>query len=432
MTITRRAWLLAAGAMPLELAAIHALGAQVSQGTRAGDRLDSAGSPPPIGPAPSLPDKASFAHVRGTSLNAAATHPRPAGATEFIRKSVAAEEADPSGMYRPNETRIREMFATLVNVDASEVVLVPTTQAGESFVASALGVHERGSHVVSDYLHFVGSQMMYTDMAKRGVEVTWVKMRDNAISLDDLDRAIVKGKTKLVAVSGTSFVNGFEHDLKRVSEIAHAKGAMVYADIIQTAGNSPLDLHASGVDAAATGTYKWLMSSGTAFLYVRKSSQERMRPPFYHWEQETTPLPTTHMYPFDAPGAQIVDHYGQKKGAAGMFAMGYEPNIATLAGLEYSLPYIMNIGVDNIQAHAQRLTNRLKAELPRRGYPLLTPLGARSPIVTVVAENAERLAPMLKAANVNVTTRWNHIRIAPSVFNDMDDVDRFLAVLPRA
>jgi selenocysteine lyase/cysteine desulfurase len=63
-----------------------------------------------------------------------------------------------------------------------------------------------------------------------------------------------------------------------VSEIAHAKGAMVYADIIQAAGNQPLDLTASGVDAAACATYKWLMSSGTAFLHVRKSSMQKMLP----------------------------------------------------------------------------------------------------------------------------------------------------------
>jgi selenocysteine lyase/cysteine desulfurase len=285
--------------------------------------------------------------------------------------------------------------------------------------------------VVSDHLHVVGSQMMYTDMAKRGVEVTWVKMRDNRISLEALDRAIVRGKTRLVAVSATAFVNGFQHDLRRVAEIAHAKGAMVYADIIQAAGNVPLDLTASGVDAACCASYKWLMAGGTAFLYVRPSSQVRMRPPLYHHTQMTT-LPTTHMYPFDAPAAEIVDTYVPKDGAAGMFGMGYTPSPVALAGLEYSLPYIMNIGVANVQAHAQRLTDRLKAELPKRGYPLLTPLDARSPIVTVAVENAERLAPVLNAANVRVTLRWNHLRVGTSVFNDMDDVDRLLTALPRA
>jgi selenocysteine lyase/cysteine desulfurase len=391
--MTRRTWLSATGTLPFSLQTLSAFQ-----------------SPP------SLPDKGSFPTLKGTYLNSAATHPKLAGAT---------------AKGEPSQRRIVENFARLINADPEEIAFVPSTQIGESFIASALGLPEKGAHVVSDYLHFVGSQMMYTDMKRRGVEVTWVRMtKDGRIPADEVDQAIVRGKTKLVAISSTSFVNGFQHDVKRICEMAHAKGAMVFADIIQAAGSTPVDVKDWGVDAACCATYKWLMSSGTAFLYVRKTSQERMRPPFYHWAQFTT-LPTTHMYPFDTPASEIVDSYAPKPGAAGMFSMAYEPNQATLAGLEYSLPYIMNIGVSKIQAHVQPLVSRIKAELAKRGYTLLTPMDARSPIVTVAFDKAERLAPVFRAANVNVTTRWNHIRMSPSVFNAMDDVDRLLAAMPK-
>ncbi len=430
MALTRREWLLAAGALPLELGAISALMGQSSQGVQGGGRGGQAPALAPLGPPPALPDKASFPGIRGTSLDAAATHPRPEGANDLIRKAASIASGDPNA-FRPNETRIRQNFAKLINADVSEIVLVPSTQIGESFFAASLGLPEKGAHVVSDDLHFVGSQEMYTDMKKRGLEVTWEKMKNNGISLDDLDRAIIKGKTRLVAVSHTAFVNGFQHDLKRVSEIAHAKGALVFVDMIQGAGNVPIDIRDSGVDGACCATYKWLMSAGTAFLYVRKESQARLQRPFYHFSQYTRLLPATHMYPFDTPGTEIVDDYQTKDTAQGIFSMGYEPNMVTLAGLEYSLPYIMNIGPDKIQAHAQTLTSRLKEELPKRGYPLFTPLDTKSPIVTVAVKDAERLAPAFRDANVKVTMRWNHVRIAPSVFNDMEDVERCLAALPK-
>jgi kynureninase len=324
MMLTRREWMLAVGALPLEMNALGA-GPMRLPGRVPGGSLGSLSAGEPQ----TLPDKASFPNIRGTSLNAAAQHPRPAGGTALIRRLFA--ESDQTEEFRPDQNRIRENFARLINASPREIVFVPSTQSGESFVAAALGVHERGSHVVSDHLHFVGSQMMYTDMAKRGVEVTWVEMKENGIAIEDIDRAIQRGRTKLVAVSATSFVNGFQHDLKRVCEVAHAKGAMVFADIIQAAGNVPLDIGDSGVDAASCATYKWLMSEGTAFLYVRESSMARMQPPFYHWSQETTPLPTTHMYPFDSPGTQIVDDYTQKEGAAGMFSTGYHPDEMALA-----------------------------------------------------------------------------------------------------
>ena len=426
MSLTRRTWMLAAGVMPFQLKAIAAGAAQPPGGVRTDTPRPV---PVAIGAPPALPDKASFASVKGTYLNSAGSHPRSAGSIALIKRAAATEVGESDG-FRPSEQRIRENFAKLINADVDEIALVPSTQIGESFVAAALGLPERGAHVVSDDLHFVGSQMMYTDMTKRGLEVTWVKIRDGRIPFEDLDRAIIKGKTRLVAVSATAMVNGFEHDIKRVCEAAHAKGAMVYADIIQAAGNAPIDVKDWGVDATCCATYKWLMSAGTAFLYVRRSSLAQMRPPFYHWQQESTPLPTTHMYPFDSPGGQIVDGYTRRPGVEGVFSMAYEPNLVTLAGLEYSLPYIANIGVRKIQAHAQRLTERLKEELPRRGYPLLTPHDARSPIVTVVAERADRLAPAFTARNVRVTTRWNHIRISVSVFNDLDDVERLLEAFP--
>ena len=58
-------------------------------------------------------------------------------------------------------------------------------------------------------------------------------------------RRAVRPGTKLVALSLVSTINGFEHDLKAVCDIAHAAGAYVFADIIHAAGCVPLDLHAA-------------------------------------------------------------------------------------------------------------------------------------------------------------------------------------------
>jgi selenocysteine lyase/cysteine desulfurase len=428
--LTRRALVSTAGSLPLAFqGAARKAGAFQLPGA---NRADTQTEPLPVsfGAPPSLPDKLAFLSLKGAYLNSAATHPKLVGAVDLARKAAARESGETGG-FRPDQRRILAQFARLINADPTEIAFVPSTQIGESFITAALGLPEKGTHVVSDELHFCGSQMMYTDMKQRGLEVTWVHMtKDGRIPLDDFDQAIIKGKTRLVAISSTSFVNGFQHDVRRVSEIAHAKGAVVFADIIQSAGNAPVDVKEWGVDAACCATYKWLMSGGTAFLYVNRKSQERMRAPFYHWSQFTT-LPTTHMYPFDTPAGEIVDSYRAKPGAAGMFSMAYEPNVATLAGLEYSLPYIMNIGVARIQEHVQPLVIRLKQELSKRGHTVLTPIDARSPIVTVAAERAERFAPAFRAANVTVTTRWNHIRVAASVFNDMYDMDRFLAVMPK-
>src|SRR5262249_10247010 len=141
-------------------------------------------------------------------------------------------------------------FARLVNADKDEVTFVQSTTTGEQMVLKALGIPQSGGHIVTDTLHFFGSFPLYEELARQGMEVTWVQQRDGRIAIDDVRKAVRKG-TKLVALSNVSTFNGFEHDLKAVSSIAHENGALVYADVIHAAGCVPLDLHASGVDFAA-------------------------------------------------------------------------------------------------------------------------------------------------------------------------------------
>ena len=79
---------------------------------------------------------------------------------------------------------------------------------------------------------------------------------------------------KRLTVTRAHFYHGLLADVKAISELAHAHGAYVYADIIQAAGAVPIDVQAMGIDFAACSTYKWLMGlRGLAYLYVKKNLQ---------------------------------------------------------------------------------------------------------------------------------------------------------------
>src|SRR6185503_9530098 len=125
--------------------------------------------------------------------------------------------------------------------------------------------------IVTDELHFEGALVHLLELQKRGADVRIVKQKGGRIDMADMAR-VVDRKTKLVEVSFVSMYNGFQHDLKAVCDLAHAHGAYVYADIIQGVGAVPFDVRATGVDFAATSTYKWLMGDfGLGFLFVREA-----------------------------------------------------------------------------------------------------------------------------------------------------------------
>ena len=108
---------------------------------------------------------------------------------------------------------------------------------------------------------------------KAGLDVRFVKNRDWQTDVRDIER-VVDRKTKLISIALVSNVNGYLQDVKAISDLAHAHGAYVYADIIQCAGAIPIDVKAMGIDFAACSTYKWLMGvKGYGFYYVREDLQ---------------------------------------------------------------------------------------------------------------------------------------------------------------
>jgi len=65
--------------------------------------------------------------------------------------------------------------------------------------------------------------------------------RDWCIDLRDFDR-LIDSKTKLVALSAVSTVNGFQHDLKAVCDLANSRGSLAYADAVKAVGAVPVNV----------------------------------------------------------------------------------------------------------------------------------------------------------------------------------------------
>jgi selenocysteine lyase/cysteine desulfurase len=105
--------------------------------------------------------------------------------------------------------------------------------------------------------------------------------------------------------------------------------------------------------------------------------------------------------------------------------------MTNLALLASSLTYVKSLGVANIQAHRFPLIRKLQAEVPRLGFTAVTPPDATGGNVSFARKGlTESDVPRrLAAAKVNVRLGRDWMRLSPSVYNDMSDVDRFLEAL---
>src|SRR5437762_2735273 len=215
---------------------------------------------------------------RETYLNTATEHPLGVRTTRAMEEYLHALTHGPDSARDKFENgrlmiEVKQMFAQLVNAQPAEIGFTPSTQTGENLVLEGLEIQAAGGNVVTNDLHYGGSLLNYRNRQKAGMDVRIIKHRDYQMDMRDLEKSVDK-KTKLIAIALVSNVNGYVHDVKAISELAHAHGAYLYCDVIQAAGAVPIDVKAMGIDFLACSAYKWLMGGRFGYLYVRVYLQE--------------------------------------------------------------------------------------------------------------------------------------------------------------
>jgi selenocysteine lyase/cysteine desulfurase len=410
---------------------------QFLQGSAAGAALAS----------PPVPDFAALRNdfpraLNETYFNSAAQHPLGNHTVrgmhryiEFLHKGPGEGRKD---FWEEGFAEVKPMFARLINARPSEIALCPSTTVGENIILNGMDF-SNGGNVVTNDLHYTSCLANYLQRRQQGLDVRIVKHRDWRIDLADMERAVDR-KTRLIAISLVSSVNGHVENVKALSELAHAHGGYLFADIIQGVGAMPVDVRAMGIDFASTAMYKWLQGEhGFGFLYIREDLAGSVVKP-----RTFTGGVQFHYPPWVAEAQRGVPGISEKApGGVAAFECG-TPSVITYAAQHESFRYIERLGIANIRAHARALIGRLQKELPALGFTPITPPDTESPIVTFLAKDTEAVRRKIEAAvragrarisisgpnsALTVGRFGNHLRFSVSVFNNQQDIDTVLDVL---
>ena len=307
-------------------------------------------------------------------------------------------------------------FATLINASPDEVGFVFATTEGENTVANNVPMAP-GDNIVTDDLHYDGALVIHRQLEqRRGIELRIVNHRGGRVTPADI-AARVDNRTRLVAVSYVSSVNGLRHDVRALADIAHAHGALLHVDAIQAVGMFPIDVRADDVDFLCAGTYKWLLGGfGVAPFYIRQSLLARVPMDRFGIFQVTSETP---------------DHRFQLRSNARRYNYATLP-FAEVHQLGAALSYLEKVGVQRIADHSIGLTRRLEVGLLEQGYKLFTPAGNRSSVICFhTTRPARNVTAAFEDAQVDVSVREDHVRASIALFNNSDDIDRLLAVTRR-
>lgn len=95
-----------------------------------------------------------------------------------------------------------------------------------------------------------------------------------------------------VMLTQVDYRSGRMHDMKAITEKAHAAGAVMIWDLAHSAGAIPVDLTASEAEFAVGCTYKYLNGGpgAPAFIYVRPDIVETVEPALAGWMGHEAPF----------------------------------------------------------------------------------------------------------------------------------------------
>ena len=309
----------------------------------------------------------------------------------------------------------RAAFSRLLKADPAELAVTTSVTQGVSGIVSALDLQARPKIVISEYEFPTIGQIAHAQEL-RGAEVVHVRPADDgSIPLEPFAEAIDE-RTALVCCTTVSYRTGHRHDVAEIARLAHEAGAYCLADSYQAIGAVDFDARALGVDFVTGGTVKYLLgSSGLGFLYVRRELHERLLPSQTGWFADE-----------DIFQMDISDY--SPAADARRFDAGTPPVPNIYAGIA-GMSIVEEAGTAAIEEHVAGLATRLVDGAEELGAHVVTPRGARSPLVCIESTDVDALVTALAEESIVCSERDSNLRVSLHLYNVEEDVDRLLGAL---
>jgi cysteine desulfurase/selenocysteine lyase len=252
---------------------------------------------------------------------------------------------------------------------------------------------------------------------------------DGEVVLDELE-GLLGERTRIVSVAHVSNALGTIVPIRRIVELAHARGVPVFVDGAQAAPRLPVDVQALGCDFYAFSGHKAFGPSGTGVLYGRAELLSTM-PPYQG-------------------GGDMILSVSFEKTVYNELPYKFEagtPNIAGTVALGAAIDYLALLGMERIQAYEDDLL-RYGTEALRQvpGLRLIGTAREKAGVLSFVLEgvHAHDVGTVLDYEGIAVRTGHHcaqpvmdrfgvpaTVRASLSFYNTREEIDALVGALHR-
>ena len=174
----------------------------------------------------------------------------------------------------------RKNVASLINADPSEIIFTGGGSESNNTVLKMIAFPGKQSYgfpkgrkeIITSVIEHPCVLETVKYLSDYGIDVKFLKVDKFGIINPDSLSELISEKTALVSIMMANNEIGTIQNIKKMSEIAHSRGALFHTDAVQAVGKIPVDVADLDIDYLTLSSHKIYGPKGVAALYVKKGS----------------------------------------------------------------------------------------------------------------------------------------------------------------